>query len=141
MFSKLIEDPAAIKAHLLILQNTIKRMANNSRDCKTWCIVVVSALILAPGRVSPYICLPIALFLVLDAYYLAHERSFRRSYDMFVQRLHSKKIKPEELFRVRPSWDLHLINSMFKAIFSFSILPVYWMLLLLVNMDRLARLL
>jgi hypothetical protein len=41
------DNPAAI-AHVNLIQGIINRLANNSASCKTWCLVIVSALLLSP---------------------------------------------------------------------------------------------
>ena len=38
------ENPAVI-AHINMLQGIINRIAENSRSCKQWCILVVSAIL------------------------------------------------------------------------------------------------
>ena len=43
------ESPA-VQAHLTILQGVIQRMADNSRACKTWCITLVSAILILVAR-------------------------------------------------------------------------------------------
>jgi hypothetical protein len=76
------ENSQAVQAHLGISQAIIQRMAANSASCKTWCITLVSAIlvIVADKCKSQYALIaivPIILFLVLDTYYLALERMFR----------------------------------------------------------------
>lgn len=38
-------ESSAVQSYLGILQNIISRMANNSSNCKTWCITIVSAIL------------------------------------------------------------------------------------------------
>lgn len=76
------------------MQGIIQRMAENSRSCKTWCITIVSAVLVLVLRVDKpdYILValaPTVLFLFLDTYYLALERGFRKSYKAFVKKLHA----------------------------------------------------
>lgn len=87
-------DSSAVQAHLTIMQGIIQRMAENSRSCKTWCITIVSAVLVLVLRVDKpdYILVALApafLFLFLDTYYLALERGFRDSYKAFVNKLHA----------------------------------------------------
>ncbi len=43
--SKIDESSPSIQIHLSILQNVIQRMADNSTSSKTWCITIVSAIL------------------------------------------------------------------------------------------------
>lgn len=74
-----------------ILQNNISRMAQNSAQCKNWCLALTSALIvLSIDRSSCskeliwLILLPSVMFWFLDAYYLQLETAFRDIYDSFI---------------------------------------------------------
>ncbi len=75
------ENSQAFQSHLAIMQSVIQRMAANSTYAKTWCITLVSAVlvIVADKQRPQYIWLslvPAILFFDLDAYYLALERGF-----------------------------------------------------------------
>ena len=76
----------AVRTHLTILQDVIRRMAGNSASCKNWCIVLVAAILVLVARTDTIdyallALLPTLLFLFLDAYYLALEQVFRNSYE------------------------------------------------------------
>lgn len=98
----------AVRTHLTILQDVIRRMAGNSASCKNWCILLVAAILVLVARAgAPAYALlaliPAVLFLFLDAYYLALEQAFRRSYDSFVDKLHSDGVVGlSDLYVVRP---------------------------------------
>lgn len=68
---------------LKIIQDTIKRMADNSFKLKNWSIAVVVVAFIFRAKVdSILICLvPLVAFGYLDSYYLALERSFRKLYN------------------------------------------------------------
>ena len=88
------EESPAIQAHLGISQSVIQRMAANSASCKTWCIGLVSAIlvVVADKNKADYVVIamvPTGLFFVLDTYYLALERCFRASYNAFIETLHA----------------------------------------------------
>ena len=75
-----------MRAHLSIMQDVIRRMAGNSASCKNWCIVLVAAMLVLVARTEQpdyalLALLPTALFLFLDAYYLALEQVYRKSYE------------------------------------------------------------
>jgi len=122
------ETSPSVQAHLGILQNVIQRMASNSGQCKTWCITIVSAvLVIVADKSKPdyaWIALfPTILFLLLDTYYLALEKGFRETYNIFVKKLHSMEITPEDLYSVIPSGNIW--KHRYKAIKSFSIWGFY----------------
>ena len=100
-------ESSAVQAHLTILQGVIQRMAENSRSCKVWCVTLVSAILVLVARTGePRHALlalaPVALFLLLDAYYLALERAFRKFYDGFVDKLHKGDLAADDLYAVKP---------------------------------------
>lgn len=100
-------NDAAVRTHLCILQDVIRRMAANSASCKNWCIVLVAAMLVLVARTdTPAYALlalmPTLLFGVLDAYYLALEQAFRHSYNDFVRKLHSGGVVLADLYKVRP---------------------------------------
>lgn len=72
--------------HIEIIQDTIKRMADNSFKIKGWCITIVTAIIGIAIDKSNYDLLvaslfPIILFWYLDAFFLRQEKLFRELYD------------------------------------------------------------
>lgn len=122
----------SISAHLSILQNTIQRMAGNSANCKSWCITIVSAVIvIVADKGKPDLALlalaPILAFGLLDSFYLALEKQFRESYNQFVKKLHSDTISQDDFFVVKPSGK---IGSYFwVSLLSISVWPFYLLLL------------
>jgi hypothetical protein len=129
------ENSQAVQAHLTITQAIIQRMAANSTSCKAWCITLVSAiLVIVADKGKPRYALiaiiPTILFLTLDSYYLALEKMFRKSYDLFIDKLHKGKIVASDLYAVTPTGSL--IKNMISSIRSFSILPFYLMLLAMI---------
>ena len=132
------ESPA-VQAHLTILQGIIQRMADNSRACKTWCITLVSAVLILVARqgASDLLLLagvPLLLFLLLDTYYLALERRFRRSYEAFVAKVHAGTVGVGDLYTVRPSGSL--VGEWAKCLLSVAIWPFYVLLIVLILLAR-----
>ncbi|MHC4875892.1 MAG: hypothetical protein ACYTGL_05290 [Planctomycetota bacterium] len=128
------ESSASIQTHLQILQDVIERMAANSSSCKTWCITIVAAiLVVVADKDKPQLAwvavLPTLLFAALDVYYLAMEKGFRASYAVFVSKLHSKTLTPDDLYSVAPSEDRSKLQV--DALTSFSVWGFYVPLLLL----------
>lgn len=121
---------AAVQSHLSMVQDIITRMATNSVNCKTWCISLVSAiLVIIADKGTPdyaWIALiPVILFLVLDAYYLGQERAFRDSYNHFVRSLHDGTATAQDLFVIRPMRGFNVVEALFKATLSFAVYPFY----------------
>jgi hypothetical protein len=129
------ESSQAVQAHLGITQTVIQRMASNSASCKTWCITLVSAiLVVVADKGKPEYAwlalIPIILFFALDAYYLALEKMFRLSYNNFIDKLHRGKIVASDLYAVVPSGSM--IRTIGASVLSFSIWPFYVTLLVMI---------
>ena len=117
------ETAPGVLTHREIMQGVIQRMAENSRSCKVWCVILVAAvLVLVAGTGEPQHGLialaPTALFFVLDAYYLALERGFRRSYNAFVGKVPSGQVATSDLSTVAPSGAIPggTLWAMFKSV-------------------------
>lgn len=72
--------------HLDFVSSAIARMAQNSFTVRGWCITLVSALLAFSAQsenalVALSALLPVAMFWVLDAYYVQQERGFRMLFD------------------------------------------------------------
>lgn len=135
----LTEESAAVQSHLQIVQGVIQRMATNSTSCKTWCITIVSAiLVLIADKDKPELAwlalLPSILFAALDAYYLALERAFRASYNSFVKKLHGSQVFVEDLFSVIPKGEIS--RHQVDALKSFSVWGFYGALVILVLLAK-----
>ena len=101
-------DSSAVQAHLTMMQGVITRMAENSRSCKVWCVTLVAAVLVLVARTGEpqhalIALVPTLLFLFLDAYYLALERSFIESQNAFVKKLHQGKLESSDVYRVAPT--------------------------------------
>jgi hypothetical protein len=133
------ETSPSIQTHLGIMQGVILRMATNCTACKTWCITIVSAiLVVVADKGNPdlaWIALfPAILFFCLDAYYLALEKGFRNSYNEFIKKLHTGTIILDDLYSVVPTgsgFDLQV-----SALKSFSVWGFYITLVILVAVTR-----
>jgi hypothetical protein len=134
-------ESSSVQSYLNILQNIISRMAGNSANCKTWCITLVSGiLVIIADKGKPnyaWIALiPIILFFFLDAYYLGQERAFRASFNDFVRRMHAGTAGSTDLFLVAPLKGFNVVTCTLQATLSFAIYPFY---LTLIGMIGLAR--
>ncbi|MFO1431004.1 MAG: hypothetical protein U1F76_12795 [Candidatus Competibacteraceae bacterium] len=136
-----IESPA-VQSYVTILQAIISRMASNSAACKTWCITLVSAiLVIVADKGKPeYVwitMIPIVLFLFLDSYYLGLERFFREVYNTFINKLQSDKATINDVFTVGVDTSFkETITFIFRALWSVSIWPFYGLLGLMLIIIR-----
>ena len=101
-------DSPAVQKHPEIMQGVINRMAENSRSCKVWCVTLVAATLVLVARTGEpqhalIALVPTLLFLFLDSYYLALERSFIASQNAFVRKLHRGELEPTDIYRVIPT--------------------------------------
>lgn len=107
-------------------------MAANSAACKTWCVTLVSAiLILVVDRNKPALAFvaitPSAVLMLLDAYYLALERAFRDQYGAAVAALHGGEAVNGGFLMIG-AVDVG-VGKTLEALFSVSVLPVYAVLI------------
>ena len=119
-----------IHFHLEGMRSVIERMAANSESSKTWCISLVSAIIVVglEGKTPRLIwlaLLPTIMFFVLDIYYLSLERGFRASYSEFVKKLRNSSLVLDDMYLFDPG---DVGAQVIKAISSFSVWPFYGLL-------------
>ncbi len=114
--------------HLEFIQAIVNRLGNNSFLVKSWCITLSAALTaLSVGTHKEYIVLayfPIAVFWLLDSYYLWQERLFRGLYDE-VREMTEGDINFAMSFSQANRKD----HSYFGAFFSITIFPFYAILI------------
>jgi len=135
-------ESIAVQSYLNILQNVVSRMAGNSANCKTWCITLVSGILVTIAdndkpNYAGLALIPVLIFLLLDAYYLGQERAFRVSYNDFVRRMHAGTAQTTDLFIVAPMKGFNVVNATIQSISSFAIYPFYVMLMVMILMARL----
>ena len=124
-------DSPSVQSYVSILQAVINRMAANSAGGKTWCITLMSAIIIIIATIEKpnYVwiaLIPILSFLFLDSYYLGLERQFRAQYNAFVCKLHSNSATINDLFLVTPKTREGMtFLSTLGACTSISIWPFY----------------
>ena len=135
--SEINPESSAVQGHLSIIQGAINRMASNSTGCKTWCITLVSAiLIVIADKNKPQYAwialIPSLLFLILDAYYLGLEKGFRNSYNAFIGKLHNDTITKEDMYAIHPKGNM--LGLFFKSVISFSVWPFYLTLIVMITL-------
>jgi len=130
-------ESGSVQSYLEILQCVINRMASNSASCKTWCITIVSAIVVIIADKSNPVYVWVSLvpiFLFLDSYYLGLEQRFRDSYNTIIRRLHTGVAEIEDVFIVNPGGGSWLtLKSTLKAAFSLSFWPFYSLLLVMLG--------
>ena len=129
--SRVDETSSAVQAHLAIMQAVIARMAESSRSCKTWCVTIISAILVLGAGMAGFDHLwiayvPLVLFLGLDMYYLALERRFRASYNAFLHKLRNGDITLVDLYEVTPAGSA--ARSWLATLGSVAIWPFYLVL-------------
>ena len=126
-------ESSAVQKHLEIMQGVIMRMGENSRSCKVWSVTLVAAILVLVARTgdADHVLIAVApavLFYVLDAYYLALERGFRRSYHTFVHELHEGRINAYDLFAIDFVGRIQS-ETLWAMFMSFSVVPFYTMVM------------
>lgn len=111
--------------HLEFLQNIISRMSLNSFLIKGWSITLLSALfvLLAQNANDRYVLIAyfaIAIFWIMDGFYLSKERQYRSLYIEV-----SAKNEVDIDFSMDTSNYSKGRNSWFASIFSVTLLPFY----------------
>ncbi len=139
---KVTFDSSSVQSYLTIIQSVINRMATNSSNCKTWCVTLVSAIIVIitnsdnPNYVWIAI-VPVLLFFLLDSYYLSLERQFRDVYNKFIRKLHYGEATVEDVFYLAPRTGASATFFQFiKATGSFSVWPFYALLVVMLIVIR-----
>lgn len=132
-------DSPAIQTHLSTIQSVIQRMAANSAACKAWCVTLVSAVlvIVADGKAPHHAwiaLLPTFVFAMLDAYYLALEKGFRNSYNLFIRKIHRRELREEDLYSIAPSGNV--FNLQLESLKSFPIWGLYTCLVAVICVMR-----
>lgn len=123
---------SAVQAHISMLQGIINRMAGNSANCKNWTVTLVAAmLVLLVDKnmqiPNAWICLiPVALFYLLDCYYLGLERLCISSQKAFLERIYNNEEYVENLYKVEELIDkCNQVCNTIKAMKSISTTPFY----------------
>lgn len=141
------EHPAFL-AHMTMLQGAITRLSGNSSACKVWCLGLVTALLSLSGAArSPALMqlalMPVFVFALLDAGYLAQERRFRAAFEAFARKARTNTYVRSDLFQLRSaeSTGTEKGHGLLAALLSWSIWPVYGGLALAYGVARSAGLL
>ena len=127
-------DQNSIQTYITTLQGMINRFANNSSSCKSWCITVVSAiLVFMTEHKQPSLLLitflPILVFAYLDAYYLSMERQVVETYNNFIKQLQHGTATPNDVHTIKiEGKSSKAFDNTLKSFGSYSIYPFYFLL-------------
>ncbi len=136
-------DNPGVMAHLNMLQAVIARLAGNSVQCKTWCLAIVSALFGFAGAMKSDAILaaaiiPIAIFGLVDAAYLAQEKAYRELFNSLADKIRNNTYSLLDSFNLKaPANGGHYI----AALKSWSVWPLYFGLVLVYALARMSGLL
>jgi len=107
---------------LNVIQSIISRMANNSSNCKLWCITILTGIIVFYFQEHSIdkliVLLPVIPFFLLDSYYLGIEKYYIRQYEKLFTTNNIDNIIPHGKFCER-------LLLTIKSLFSFSVLGFY----------------
>lgn len=133
-------ENSAVQFHISMLQGIINRMANNSANCKTWTVTLVTAMLvlLLEKKIklpNPWISLiPVVLLYLLDCYYLCLERITISVQNTFLGSLSKESEEYIDLLYKVGGLGLRRtrLRGMIKALISLSTLPFYILVAMIV---------
>lgn len=142
-----LKEMSSVQAHISMMQGLISRMANNSANCKLWCVTILAAsmALFMEGKAKniEYCYFVTVLFYFLDCFYLGLERQFVSAQNTFVDKINNGANDTEiekQIFvpyplrenRLNDCWlikkSTHFIKQLWqtaKALISFSTTPFY----------------
>lgn len=129
-----IKEHQSVVTYLEFLQNVISRMGGNSANIKALIAVVYTifiTILIAIKELKGYwwVGLIIAIVgMIMDTYYLAFERMYRKRYNNFVKKLNEGKLDNKEIYNMNPkNTDLkyEVFAVMLEAVKSFSVIGFY----------------
>ena len=124
----------AVCTYLEFLQNAINRMSTNSGAIKALIVVVYTifiTILIAIKEFDKYWWLGLIISIIsmlMDAYYLALEKMYRKKYNNVVNDLNNGKLDEKQIYNMNPKnteLEHEVIAVMIESIKSFSILPFY----------------
>ena len=105
-----------------IIQDIIKRMADNSFKIKGWSVTLIVIALLFKNKtdLGPFVAfLPLLSFWLLDTYYLRMERVYRKIYGWVVQ---NRATSNEYFFDLNPRRFEKDVDGYVKTMFSITLL-------------------
>ncbi len=135
MSNDLNKNEKILIEEIKIIQDIIKRMADNSFKIKAWAITVVVATLLIKTNFnnSCIALIPLLTFWFLDAYYLQQEKIFR---EIYKDKVENKSNNEETMFKINTIPYKCKVPFIFTImIWNKSITPLYLTIfILLINL-------
>lgn len=132
-------DNMSIEKNIDLIQSIVNRLSNNSTNCKSWCITIVSAIAMLSLDKSNLslldLCfLPIILFYFLDSFYLSLERNFIDLFNEFVKKYHNNQLTLNDMYNldIKKGFFKRLGLTIIAAFNSASTLPFYGIIVVLI---------
>ncbi len=141
-----LKNNPAVCTYLEFLQNVISRMGGNSSNVKALIAVVYTifvTVLIAIKELKQYWWIGIIISfagVLMDAYYLAIERMYRKKYNNFNKNLNEDKLDEKEIYNMNPkNTDLkyEVIAMMLESIKSFSVIGFYILFIIVTILLRL----
>ena len=135
-----LKDRPCVITYLGFLQNTITRMAGNSSNIKALIAVVYTifiTIIIAVKKFERYWWFGFIIAfigIIMDSYYLAFERMYRKKYNDFNKELNCGKINENDIYNMNPKityLKYEVFAVMLECINSFSVIGYYILFLLI----------
>ncbi len=129
--SDLAKNEKLLIDEIKIIQDVIKRMADNSFKIKGWTVTLIVITLIFKGQTNDnhlLAFLPLVSFWILDTYYLRTERIYRKLYSWVVE---NRPKSDEYLFDLNPKRFENEVDSYLKTMFSISLRMFYGGLLVL----------
>lgn len=134
--AKIIElkNNPSVVSYLESLQNVISRMGGNSSNIKVLIVAVYTifiTILIAIAKIDMYwwVGFIIAFVgMIMDTYYLAFERMYRKKYNDFVEELNKGKIDEKKIYNMNPKstyLKYEVFAVMLETIKSFSVIGFY----------------
>lgn len=128
------KNHSSVIAYLQFLQDNITRMATNSSNTKASIAVIftiLATILISTKTILKYWWLGIifsVLGIILDSYYLAFERMYRKKYNQFCKDINNNILNVEDIYNMNPkntNLKFEHIAEMLDALSSFSIWGFY----------------
>lgn len=117
---RLAERKAVMLKEIDLIQDVIKRMANTSFIIKGWTVTMISVIFAYKSdiKTTHFVLIPILLFWFLDAYFLQHERLYRRLYTWVIE---NRMKDDSRLFSLNTLRFRNPGESIFREMFSLTL--------------------
>ena len=129
-----LKNQDSVVSYLESLQNVISRMGGNSANIKALIAVVYTifiTILIAIKELKNYWWIGLIIVFIgilMDTYYLALEKMYRRKYNDFVDNLNNGQVDEKAIYNMNPKstyLKYELFAVMLDAVRSFSVIVFY----------------